>query len=93
MRAVRLVNPKSITISDGTGTIYFKDTLVENGNRLGRWEGEGNALYMLHPIVDNFNCGVFPNTYHVSPTPSLPRSARGVSDMTWCAGRDDAGLG
>ena len=67
---------KSITISDGTGTIYFKDTLVEDGNRLGRWEGEGNALYMLHPIVDNFNCGGCPNTYHGSPTPPLPCSAR-----------------
>ena len=44
--------------------MYFKDTLVEDGNTMGTWEGEGNGLYMLHPIVDNFNCGVFPTTYH-----------------------------
>ena len=35
----------------GTGTIYFKDLLPQDGNRLGRWEGQGNALYMMCPSV------------------------------------------
>ena len=35
----------------GAGTIYFKDLLPQDGNRLGRWEGAGNALYMMCPSV------------------------------------------